>query len=466
MSLLEQYIRFSSENGGYDTSSDLLRKQYMTKENVGEKKSRMEILLESQEVPSRSKILMQQCGERIGMSKGVIEELINPQQIIILRLPVKFFGKVIIFWGCISLHNNARGPYKGGIRIASDVTIWETVELSRLMTLKTAISDIEFGGGKTGIRINMPDIYKYFKKAEQDLEFEKVLKLDVCEELAYQSKRYLMDLTYIPAPDMGTGPEEMAIIYNQTLNPATVTGKPDGIQGWLPGRREATGFGCCYTTIRFIKEVLNLDPSKSTVAIQGFGNVGSHLAIFLAEKGVKIIGITDIYGGCYDNEGLDIPALVKYVQEKRTIKGFTNANITNEKLFALDVDVLIPSACGHVLTKENAQTVKAKGIVEAANAPITMEAMKIFKEKDIKIIPDIIANAGGVIASMEEYSRSLSAIKIQKSDVFRIIEDKIGKSLDFVFEKSKKEKIDFTSAAIQIAMERVYNAMRIRHHIV
>lgn len=442
-----------------------MSKQKETKGILSEENSKMEILLQSEEEMTRSKILMQRAGDRIGLSKGIIDELINPQQVIILRLPVKFWGKVFVVWGCISLHNNARGPYKGGIRIAPDVTIWETIELSRLMTLKTAITDIEFGGGKTGVRVSLPEVYRYFNKTKHDSEFEKALSLDICEELAYQARRYLIDGTYVPAPDMGTGADEMAFIYNETLNPASVTGKPDGIHGWLPGRKESTGYGCCYATLRFMDEVLNLVPSKSRVAIQGFGNVGSHLALFLAEKGVKIIGVTDLGGGIYRKGGLNVPELVKYVKKKGSVVGFSPDSITNEKLFAMDVDVLIPAACGHVLNAKNAHRVKARGIVEGANAPITADAMDVFQRKGIKVIPDIIANAGGVIASMEEYSRSLSAIKIEKSDVFRIIQEKIGQSLNIVFQKSEREKITYAEASIQIAMDKIYDAMRKRRHI-
>ncbi len=430
-----------------------------------EKLSEMEILIDSNEPLTRSKVFMHKAGEKMGLDRESIRELVTPQQVVILRLPVKFWGKVFVAWSCISLHNNARGPYKGGIRIAPDVSLWETVELSRLMTLKTAITDIEFGGGKTGIRVDIKDAYKLFGKKERDVGFEKAFSLDICEEFAYQARRYLMDLSYIPAPDMGTGPEEMVFIYNQTLNPATVTGKPEGIHGWLPGRKESTGYGCCHAAKRLLEDILGVRMNESKVAIQGFGNVGSNMALSLAEEGVKILAVTDIYGGVYDDKGLDVNALYDYFKKNGTVKGFSRQNITNEELFSLEVDLLMPAACGNVINKENADTIKAKGIIEAANMPITCEAMDILERKQIKVIPDIIANTGGVIASMEEYSRSLSAIKIEKQAVFRIIREKIDSSLDAVFEKSEREKIGFSEAAVQIAMERVYDAMKKRCHI-
>lgn len=427
--------------------------------------SEAEVLLSSKEPLTRSKFFMHRAGEKMGLDKPTIRDIINPQQVIILRLPVKFWGKVFVVWGCISLHNNARGPYKGGIRIADDVNIWETVELSRLMTLKTSISDIEFGGGKTGIRMKIQDAYDYLGKKERDMEFEKALSLDICEEFAYQSRRYLEDLSYIPAPDMGTGPEEMAFIYNQTLNPASVTGKPEGIHGWLPGRKESTGYGSCTAAVRLMEDVLSTRPEKASMAVQGFGNVGSNACLYLAEKGVRIQAVTDIYGGVFDPGGLDIKALYEYAAKNGTVKGFPGKTISNEELFSLEVDVLMPAAMGNVISKENAHEIRARGIVEAANVPVTYDAVDILEEKGIKVIPDIVANCGGVIASMEEYSRSLSAIKIEKEDVFRIIDEKINNSLDAVFKKSSDDNISFSEAAVQIALERIYDAMRKRRHI-
>ncbi|MFB3897668.1 MAG: Glu/Leu/Phe/Val dehydrogenase [bacterium] len=428
-------------------------------------RSKMEDLLETQVEPTRSIMMMEKVGKRLGWNKEAITELINPQEIIILRLPVRFLGKVVVFWGCISLHNNARGPYKGGIRISPDVSIWETVELSRLMTLKTALTEVEFGGGKTGIRVDFPEIHRRFNKKERDVNFEKVLALDVCEEFAQRAKQYLVNRTYIPAPDMGTGPEEMAFIYNQTLDPASVTGKPEGIHGWLPGRKESTGYGCSYITLRFIQDIMNLKLEQTRVAIQGFGNVGSYLAKYLSENKVKVVAVSDIYGGIYDERGLDIEQLMKYNVEHGTIKGFVPKDISNQELLALDVDVLIPAASSNVLNHANSHEVKAKLIVEAANAPITYEAMEILDQKKVMIIPDILANSGGVIASMEEYSRSLSAIKIKKVDVFKIIAEKLAGALEGIYEKNKTEKISYPEAAIEISMKKIYDAMVNRRQI-
>lgn len=401
----------------------------------------------------------------MGLSSLIIDEIVNPQNVQIFRISCKILGKVILFWGVLALHNNARGPYKGGIRLAPDVTIWETVELSRLMTLKTAVTDVEFGGGKTGIRVDMPHMYEVFGRTPRDLEFEKIITLDAIEYYSQSFRDIFSKHIYIPAPDMGTGPEEMAFIFNETQDPASVTGKPEGVHGWLPGRRESTGYGCCFVCLKLMEEILDIDPEKSTVAIQGFGNVGQPLAEFLTQRGVRVVAIRDLYGGVYDPDGIDVPALIQYTKKNGTVEGFASLSISNEELFALKVDVLIPAATGYVINKDNSPKISAKGIVEAANAPVTIEGMRILNEKGVVVIPDILANAGGVIASMEEYSKSLSAVKISKSEVFSIIIEKIRDNLNHCIELSKRQNITIAEASIQLAMERIYSAMKSRRYL-
>lgn len=421
--------------------------------------SNMEALLESIEPETRSKVMMRRAGERLGYSAEVIDELINPQDVRLFRLPCKILGKVIVMRGVLSMHNNARGPYKGGIRLAEDVTIWETIELSRLMSLKTAITDIEFGGGKTGIRVDMPALYKVFGKTPRDREFEKIISLDIAEYYAQNFRDLFSEHIYVPAPDMGTGPDEMAFIYNETLDPASVTGKPQGTPGWLPGRRDSTGFGCCYTALRCMEEILKIDPKGATVAIQGFGNVGQALAMFLSEAGVKVVAVTDLYGGAVDKNGLNIDDLKDYVKKTGSVGGFTKETINNEKLFTLDVDVLIPAATPHVINAKDAPNLRCKAVVEAANMPTTAEAMDVLTKRNIPVIPDILANAGGVIGSMEEYSRSLSAIKMKQEEVFDVIKDKVGTNMNESMKVAKEYNITIAEAAVQLAMERIYNVM-------
>ncbi|NPV80490.1 MAG: Glu/Leu/Phe/Val dehydrogenase, partial [Firmicutes bacterium] len=264
---------------------------------------------------------------------------------------------------------------------------------------------------------------------------------------------------YIPAPDMGTGPLEMTQIYNATMDPASVTGKPQGIQGWLPGRKESTGYGVMASTLKAI-DILGLDPKSVKVAIQGFGNVGSHTAMFLHEKGIRIVGITDVNGGVYNRDGLDIEELLKYAEKTMTVAGFDGGvPLTNEELFSLDVDILIPAATGHVVNKDTAPTIRAKAVVGAANMPVTPEGMEVLESEGIMFFPDIIANAGGVIASQLEYSGSLSARQRTKERVLEIVAEKIEDAFERTVEIAKQEKVNLTEAAIELAVMRVHDAM-------
>jgi glutamate dehydrogenase/leucine dehydrogenase len=429
--------------------------------------SEMENVLQNPEPVTRSRALMQRAGERMGLPQHEIMELVTPQQVTTFRIPCKILGKVINFVGVLALHNNARGPFKGGIRLASDVTIWETIELSRLMTLKCAACDIEFGGGKTGIRVDMPALYNRFGRGpKRDLEFEKIISLDAVEYYSQHFRDVFSKHVYIPAPDMGTGPDEMAFIYNETLDPASVTGKPEGTPGWLPGRKESTGVGCCYIALRALHEFLGLDPAQARIAIQGFGNVGKPLAEGLAEAGCKIVAITDFFGGVYNPEGLNIADLLEYESIHKTVDGFGGGEaFTNEALFEADVDCLIPAAAGDVIHSHNAGNIKAKLVVEAANMPTTVEGMDILQQRGIRVVPDILANAGGVIASMLEYSSSLSAVKPCKEDVLETCKRKIGENFALAVQRAAEHQVSVTEAAVSMATERVYKVMKSRRMI-
>ncbi len=347
--------------------------------------------------------------------------------------------------------------------MAPDITIWETTELARLMTLKCAACDVEFGGGKTGIRVDMAAMYKLFGRQPRDLEFEKIISLDAVEYYSQSFRDVFSSHIYVPAPDMGTGPDEMAFIYNETLDPASVTGKPEGTHGWLPGRRESTGVGCAYIACRAMCELLDRDPEGATVAIQGFGNVGRPLAQSLVEEGVKVVGITDLYGGVYNADGLDIEGLLEHYAEHATVGGFAGGQpLSNEELFALQVDVLIPAAAGDVITEQTAHDINARCIVEAANMPTTVGGMEVLKERQIQVVPDILANAGGVIASMLEYSSSLSAIKPSKEEVLATVCKKIEENFELAVQMARSEQISIVEAAVGIATKRVYDVMKHR----
>jgi len=422
----------------------------------------IEDIIEAREPLTRSIALMERACRSLELPQVVVSNLVSPQEVRIFRLPCKILGKIVNFWGVLALHNNARGPFKGGIRLSSDVNLWETVELARLMTLKTAVTDTEFGGGKTGIRVNMQQMYRLFGRQAPDPEFEKIISLDAVEYYAQAMRDVFRSHVYVPAPDLGTGPDEMAFIFNETLDPASVTGKPEGTHGWLPGRKEATGYGVAYIARRVLEEQLAVDPADATAAVQGFGNVGGHTARYLAQSGIKVVGITDSRGGVYDPGGLDIATLEEHVGRQGTVAGFPGQPLTNEQLWGLKVDLMVPAAVGNVITADNAGEIRARAIVEGANMPTTVEAMDVLAGRGVFVVPDILANAGGVVASMEEYSRSLSAMKVSREEVFTTIEQSLGTAFDNCRERSRATGANMTEAAVALAVERVYGAMRRR----
>jgi len=429
-------------------------------------RTEMEAVLQAAEPVTRSVWLMERAGERLGLPVEHIHELVAPQEVTVFRVPCKILGQVVNFWGCLALHNSARGPFKGGIRLAPDVTIWETTELARLMTLKCALCDVEFGGGKTGIRVDMARMYERFGRTPRDLAFEKIISLDAIEYFAQQYRDVFLKHHYIPAPDMGTGPDEMAFIYNETLDPASVTGKAEGVHGWLPGRKESTAVGCAYVTLRVLQETLGRDPVEATVALQGFGNVGRPLALELASAGVRIVAVTDLYGGTHHPSGLDVDGLLEHFGETATVGGFPGGEpIDNAGLLALPVDVLIPAAAGDVITGPVAGQLRARCVVEAANMPTTVEGMTVFEQRELPVVPDILANAGGVIASMLEYSSSLSAIKPTQTEVYDIVRRKIGENFDLARSLAASENLSLTQASVELAVQRVYGVMKGRRMI-
>ncbi|MBW2983934.1 Glu/Leu/Phe/Val dehydrogenase [Candidatus Woesearchaeota archaeon] len=418
-------------------------------------------MVEGYDSISRSIKMINKAAGIIGLDEGQMLDIIQPHDIRVYKLHLKLFGKSFDIWGCTSLHNKSRGLYKGGVRIAPDVNIFEVVELSRLMTIKTACVDLEFGGAKTGIRFDMKGAYKTFGIDKYDPDFETNIKREILHEFAHHFSNLLRSNEYVPAPDIGTNPLDMAAIFNETNNPSTVTGKPEGMPGWLPGRNEATGYGVTECTIDLLND-LSIEPKNATAAVQGFGNVGMHTAKFLSEKGVKVVAIADIGGALYNPEGFNIGKLAEYAAKNGTIKGFPAKDITNEEFFALDVDVLIPAAIGNVIREDNVESIRAKGIVEAANMPVHYKAERILAQKGVKMIPDIIANAGGVIASGEEYSKSLSAKYMKKEETYSMITQRIINNLNLAKDIAKEHDATLNLACYILALRRICHAHSIR----
>ncbi len=364
-------------------------------------------------------------------------------------------GKLHSFDAYVVYHNRSRGPAKGGIRLSDTVTMEETGVLAELMTYKTALVKLPFGGGKSGICMCPP---KYSRVVRENAirEFVKVIRADLEQDL------------YVPAPDMGSGAREMAVIYREMNNrPEVVTGKPVGIGG-LPGRTEATGYGVSTATREGVNNILGREIAGARVAIQGFGNVGSWAARFLAEQGAKVVAVADISGGYYDENGLDVVAM----QEAALAKGGCllselkdhgfGQNITNDELLTMEVDVLIPAARENVITEKNAKDVKAKLIVEAANGPITPEADAILGAKDLKIVPDILANSGGVIGSYVEWRKGKRGSIVYVQKTLTTIERLITRSMEDVLGLAKEKEISLRLAAQGIALQEVVQATKER----
>lgn len=338
------------------------------------------------------------AAEILQLEPGVYEFLKTPAMQVIVSIPIQMDdGSIKVFEGYRVIHNYALGPAKGGIRYAPDVTLDEVKALAAWMTWKCAVMDIPFGGAKGAVKCDPKKLTR--------VELEKI------------TRRYTANLLDIigpdkdiPAPDLNTDEQIMAWIMDtysmhvRRTERAVVTGKPL-ILGGSPGRREATGRGVMIVTLAAM-ERLGLKPKKSTVVVQGFGNVGSISAKLLAERGLKIIAISDITGGYYNKKGIDVEKAIKYVQNnpEKTLEGFDGGDkITNEELLELECDVLIPAAREDQITKHNAPRIKAKLIVEGANGPTTASADPILEEKGILVVPDIVANAGGVTVSYFEW---------------------------------------------------------------
>ncbi|HHN46821.1 MAG TPA: Glu/Leu/Phe/Val dehydrogenase [Planctomycetes bacterium] len=342
-----------------------------------------------------------------------------------------------------------RGPAKGGIRFWNDVTLEETAALAELMVWKTALTGIPFGGGKSGIRADIHKLTR-FQKTVIMREFVHLLRNDIVEGV------------YIPAPDMGTNPTDMAIIFGETHITECVTGKPVGVGG-LPGRLQATGRGVSTIVQMTASHVLNKPLEAVTVAIQGFGNVGSWTAHFLHSMGAKVVAVSDIDGGIANPKGLDVPALMAKRTETCPVAHLQGSSgITNEELLAMDVDILIPAAAGEVLLPGNSRDVRAKAIVEGANHPVVEEADEVLREKGVVVVPDILTNAGGVVASYVEWHKGKSGALSGEQETFDVVDKLLSNAFTQMLELSRDNRLDFRNCAMALAVGRIVQSMRER----
>ena len=395
-----------------------------------------------------------QAVKELGLKRNIAKALEIPDRELTVEVPFRRDnGEVESVVGFRVQHNNTRGPFKGGIRYHEHVDINEVRSLATLMTWKTSLLDIPYGGGKGGIGV---DPRKYSKT-----------------ELERMSRRFFRAIdpiigvnVDIPAPDVNTNAQVMSWFmdeYSQLhgYSPAIVTGKPLELGG-SAGREAATGKGTAVIT-RETAQNWNIDLKNSKVVIQGFGNVGSYAAKFLHEYGCKIIAVSDVTGGLYDPDGLDIDSLFEYNYVNKTIDGFDQGKkITNDDLLALECDFLIPAALGSAINEKNVDSLNCKVIVEAANGPVTGSAANKLWNKKIAIIPDILTNAGGVTVSYFEWVQNLQQFKWTEDDVNQKLEDKMVNAFNEVYEVKKSKQVPMRIASFMVAIDRVHVAYNLR----
>lgn len=398
----------------------------------------------------KSEIYFQTAADHLKISDRMRTLLLTPERDVKVQLAIRLDnGEVGTFIGYRVQHDSARGPMKGGLRYHPQVNDDEVRTLAELMTWKTAVVDLPYGGAKGGIAVD-----------------PKTLSSGELERLTRKFVDQIHDMvgpdSDIPAPDMGTNGQVMAWFANQYQNyhgfqPACVTGKPLELHG-CEGREEATGRGVVIIATRLFHQLGEQIKGK-TVALQGFGNVGTYTAKFLQERGAKVIAITDVRGGCIDQNGLDIPKLIEYSKSNNGVQGFPNSEpITNEQLFSTKCDLFIPAALGGQLTVETANLIRAKYVVEAANDPTTPEADEIFHKRNILVVPDILANAGGVTVSYFEWVQNRSVVHWPLEEIRSKLEVKMNAAFDAVWKIATERKVPLRTAAYILGIGRVAQA--------
>jgi glutamate dehydrogenase (NAD(P)+) len=396
-----------------------------------------------------------EAADRLGLSQAMRNILRMPKRELIVNFPVRMDnGDVQVYTGYRVQHNINRGPAKGGIRFSPEVSLDEVRALAMWMTWKCAVVNIPFGGAKGGVICDPHQMSR--------------------AELERLSRRYATEISIImgpnsdiPAPDMNTNPQIMAwmmdtfSMHQGYSVPAVITGKPLAIGG-SEGRLEATARGVRVVTKAAMKH-LDMSPQYTSVVIQGFGNVGGISARFLHEMECKVVGLSDISGGVYNPLGIDVPAATRFSREHGNLRGLPNAEaVTNAELLELPCDILIPAALENQLTAKNADRVKARMIVEAANGPTTNEADRIFSSKGVLVVPDILANAGGVTVSYFEWVQDLQHFFWAESEINQRLESIMTRSFDAVLAKSIDQNTNLRMAAYLLAVSRVAEATELR----
>ena len=394
------------------------------------------------------------AAERLGLDPGVRRMFCEPWRELRVSLPVRMDdGRIEVFIGYRVQHNAARGPYKGGVRYHPNADEDEVRALASLMTWKTALLDIPFGGAKGGIEID-PHLMS-------EAELNRVTRRYT------NSIQHLLG-TYrdIPAPDLGTNAQTMAWIMDEYgrsngYNPAVVTGKPIEVGG-SAGRESATGRGAMYVLGEAAHD-LGIDLRRARIVLQGFGNVGSWFARIAHESGAHVVAIADHLGAVYADDLLDIPALADYAKENGTVRGFPGGQTcTPLDIFAIESDVFVPAAVENVITEENASSLPTRLVLEAANHPTTPEADRILGERGIHVLPDILVNGGGVTVSYFEWTQNLQQFRWSEDRVNEELKQRIVAAYGAVAAKAKQTSQTYRQSAFEIGVERVARTTKLR----
>jgi glutamate dehydrogenase (NAD(P)+) len=391
----------------------------------------------------------------LDLDSGTRGLLTHPSRQIIFAIPFqRDSGELDVYTGYRVQYNFARGPAKGGIRYHPGVTLDEVTALAFWMTWKCAVVDLPFGGAKGGVTCDPTKLS--------------------AGELERITRRYAAELVEVvgpdkdvPAPDVGTTPQIMAwfmdtySMHMRSHSPGVVTGKPIEIGG-SRGRVEATGRGVSLVGCAQMGH-MGIDPNGASVVVQGFGNVGAVAAKMFAERGCRIVGISDVSGGYYNEKGIDLAGATAYAQEHHSLHGYRGGeHVSNEKFLELPCDVLVPAALEKQLTLENAARIRARLIVEGANGPTTPDADRIFGSRGITVIPDIVANAGGVTVSYFEWAQDRSGYFWKESEVNERLADILLTNFDHVRRVASERRISLRTAAYLLAIDRVVKSLRIR----
>lgn len=409
---------------------------------------------ENNDVLTSTRAIIKTALEKLGYPEEVFELLKEPLRMMTVRIPIKMDdGSVRVFTGYRAQHNDAVGPTKGGIRFHPDVTETEVKALSIWMSLKAGIVDLPYGGAKGGIICD-----------PREMSFR---------ELEALSRGYVRAVSQIvgptkdiPAPDVFTNSQIMAWMMDEYSkidefnSPGFITGKPI-VLGGSHGRESATAKGVTIVLYEAAKKK-GIDIKGARVVIQGFGNAGSFLAKFLHEAGAKVVGISDAYGGLHDPEGLDIDYLLDRRDSFGTVTKLFNNTISNKELLEIDCDILVPAAVENQITRDNAHNIKASIVVEAANGPTTMEATKILSERDILLVPDVLASAGGVTVSYFEWVQNNQGFYWSEEEIESKLQAIMKNSFNTIYQTSQTRQVDMRLAAYMVGVRKMAEASRFR----